>query len=173
MKIVRELPSSEKKEDHYRSVFETTTDGLIISDFITGRVLQANPAACAMHAYARAEFIGLLPAAFIHSNSQKVFSKSLQTFRSGILFTTRVLHVCRDGSTYYAEWRGTAFTFQAQPCLLSVVWYVSQRILAEQRLHQRIEARTRAQSICWRARTSLNFAKDNHDEKKDTLPIKR
>jgi PAS domain S-box-containing protein len=64
-------------EQLYWNIFETTTDGLIINDLQTGRVLEANPAACAMLGYTRAEFIGLFPAAFIHSNSQKDFSKSL------------------------------------------------------------------------------------------------
>jgi len=146
MKTVREQPTSEKKEDHYRSVFETTTDGLIINDLQTGRVLEASPAACAMHGYARTKFIGLSPAAFIHSNSQKVFSKPLQAFRSDSMFDMHVLQARKDGSTFYAAWRGTAFTFLGQPCLLSVVRDVSLRIQAEQHLHQRIEDHTREQS---------------------------
>ncbi len=91
----------------YWDIFKTTTDGLIISDLKTGRVFEANPAVCAMHGYAHTEFVGRLPAAFIHPDSQKVFSKSLQSFRSGSMFDTRVLHIRRDGSTFYAEWRGT------------------------------------------------------------------
>jgi PAS domain S-box-containing protein len=130
----------------YWSIFETVADGLIIIDLKTGRVFEANPSACAMYGYARTEFIGLFPATFIHPNSQKVFSKFLREFRSGSLFDTRVLHVRRDGSTFYAEWRGTAFTFQGLPCLLGVVRGVSQRIQSEQRLHQRMKARTREQS---------------------------
>jgi len=133
-------------EQLYWNIFEATPDGLIISDLKTGRVLEANPAACAMHGYVHTEFIGLLPAAFIHPDSQKVFSKFLREYRSGSLFDTRALHVRRDDSTFHAEWRGTAFTFQDQPCLLSVVRDVSQRIQAEQRLHQRIETLTHEQS---------------------------
>ena len=57
-----------------------------------------------------------------------------------------MLHVRRDGSTFHAEWRGTAFTYQDRPCLLGVVRDVSRRVQAEQRLHQRVEARTREQS---------------------------
>ncbi len=112
MKTGRNHPSFEDKEGPYRSIFDSTTDGLIITDLETGRVLEANPAACAMHGYACAEFIGLLPAAFIHPDSQKVFSKFLREFRSGGVFDTRVLHVRRDGSTFHAEWRGTAFTYK-------------------------------------------------------------
>jgi len=133
-------------EQLYWNIFKITTDGVIINDLKTGRVLEANPAACAMHGYARAEFIGLLPAAFIHPDSQKVFSKFLREFRSGSAFDTRVMHLRRDGSPFHAEWRGAAFTWQGQPCLLGTVRDISQRIQAEQRLHQRIKTRTREQS---------------------------
>ena len=146
MKTGRNHPSFEEKEAQYRSIFNSTTDGLIISDLETGRVLEANPAVCAMHGYARTEFIGLFPAAFIHPDSQKVFSKFLGEFRSGGLINTHVLHVRRNGTVFYAEWRGTAFTWQGRACLLGVVRDVSLRIRAEEQLHQRVKARTREQT---------------------------
>ena len=52
------------KERTYQSLFETAGDGLIVHDLETGRVVDANPAAGAMHGYARDEFIGLHPAVF-------------------------------------------------------------------------------------------------------------
>ena len=146
MKTGRNHPSFEDKEGPYRSIFDSTTDGLIITDLETGRVLEANPAACAMHGYACAEFIGLFPAAFIHPDSQKIFGKFLRAFRSGGVFDTRVLHIRRDGSTFHAEWHGTAFSYKKKPCLLGVVRDVNKRIQAEQRLHQRIENHLREQS---------------------------
>jgi PAS domain S-box-containing protein len=135
-----------KVEQLYWSIFETAGDGVLILDLETGSVLVANPAACMLHGYAREEFIGLLPAAFIHPDSRHVFNNYLGAFRSGLVFDTRLLHVRRDGTPFHAEWRGTAFTYRDRPCLLGVVRDVSQRIFAEQRLHQRIEARTRQQS---------------------------
>jgi hypothetical protein len=47
-----------------------------------------------------------------------------------------------DGSSFYAEWRGTAFMYQGRSCLLSVVRDVNKRIQAEQLLHQHAETRT-------------------------------
>ena len=51
--------STEDKEEQYRIIFETASDGMIITDIETGRVVEANPAACEMHGYTREEFIGL------------------------------------------------------------------------------------------------------------------
>ena len=63
------------EERTYRSVFEAAGDGLIVHDVETGRVVAANPAAGAMHGYAREEFIGLHATAFVHPDSQPLFSK--------------------------------------------------------------------------------------------------
>jgi PAS domain S-box-containing protein len=137
---------SGKKEGQYRNIFDAAADGLIITDLKTGRVVDANPAACAMHGCTREDFIGLLPAAFIHSGSQNVFRNYLQAIRSGDMLSTRVIHLCRDGSTFHAEWHGTVFTYQGHPCFLGVIRDVSLRIQADKRIHQRIQARTREQS---------------------------
>ena len=140
----RKHPSSEE-EAQYRDIFAAAGDGLIVVDLKTGRVVEANPAACSLHGCTRLEFVGMLPAGFVHPGSQNVFRDYLQAVRSGTAFDTRVRHLRRDGSTFHAEWRGAAFTHQDRRCLLGVVRDVSRRIQAEQRLHQRIEARTREQ----------------------------
>ena len=139
-------PANSEAEQLYWNIFESATDGLIIIDPKDNRVLTANPAACAMHGYACEEFTGLLPKDFIHPDNQKAFRKSLRAFRSGAAFDICVMHIRKDGSLFHAEWRGTAFNYQDQPCLLSVVRDVSQRIQAEKQLHQRIEAHSREQS---------------------------
>ena len=137
---------SEEKERQYQSIFDSVSDGLIITDLETGFVLEANPAACKMHGYAREEFIGLHLTAFIHADSQHGFSEHLRTFQSDGIFDSRTQHVCRDGSTFYAEWRGTALTYQGRRCLLGIARDVSKRIQAEQNLHQRAETRTHEQT---------------------------
>jgi PAS domain S-box-containing protein len=146
MKKNRNTPLIEEKEQPYRSIFDTATDGLIITDLKTGRVVEANPAACAMHGCTREEFIGPPLTAFIHPDSQLGFSEVIRAFQSDGVFDTRTLHVCRDGATFNAEWRGTGYTYQGRPCLLGIVRNVSKRIQAEQDLHQRVENRTHEQA---------------------------
>ncbi len=75
-----------------------------------------------------------------------MFGNYLRTVRSGAAADTRVLHVRQNGSTFHAEWRGTAFTYQDRPCLVGVVRDVTRHVQADQRLNQRVEARTREQS---------------------------
>ena len=139
-------PNRIKKEWQYRSIFDTVNDGLIITDLETGLVVEANPAACAMHGYSRQEFIGLPLTAFIHPDSQKIFGEYIRAFQSDGVFDRRSLHLRRDGSTFYAEWRGSAFTYQGRPCLLGSVRDVNNRIRAEHLLRKRVETRTHEQA---------------------------
>lgn len=101
--------------------------------------------ACRMHGYTREEFIGLQLLTCIHPDSQYVFSKSIQVFQSDGIFDIQTLDMRRDGSTFYAAWRGTAFTYQGRPCLLNIVRDVSKRVQIEQSLGQRVETRTHEQ----------------------------
>jgi two-component system nitrate/nitrite sensor histidine kinase NarX len=138
--------SAEDKEQPYRIIFEAASDGMIISDVETGRVVDANPAAIAMHGYTRDDFIGLHLTAYIHPDSQRLFQESADEVQPGGIFDVPAVHLRKDGSSFYVDVRRTAIPFQARPCLLSIVRDVSERINAERLLHQRVELHTREQS---------------------------
>jgi len=145
-KKIRSQLTTEDKEQQYRIIFESASDGMIISDVGTGLVVDANPAAIAMHGYAREEFIGLHLTAYIHPDSQRLFTESAKDVQPGGIFDVPAVHLRKDGSSFYVDVRRTAIPFQARPCLLSVVRDVSERINAERLLHQRVELHTREQS---------------------------
>ena len=65
-----------------------------------------------MHGYPRDEFIGLHVSAYIHPDSQNLFISYIHAFQSDEEFDTRLIHLRRDGSTFFAEWRGTVFTLK-------------------------------------------------------------
>jgi two-component system nitrate/nitrite sensor histidine kinase NarX len=138
--------STEDKEQQYRIIFESASDGMIISDLETGRVVDSNPAAIAMHGYTREEFIGLHLTAYIHPDSQRLFTESTRDTQPGGMFDVPAVHLHKDGSSFYVDVRRTAIPFQARPCVLSVVRDVSERINAERLLHQRVELHTREQA---------------------------
>jgi PAS domain S-box-containing protein len=136
----------EEKEGMYHRIFEHISDGLIIHDAQTGLVLDANPAAGALHGYSRQEFIGLQPAAFMHPDSQGLLDTYIQTVRAGGIFEATAVHLRRDGSPFYVEVRGTAFTYQQRPCLLSIIRDVSERVQSQRQLQQQVVARLREQA---------------------------
>jgi PAS domain S-box-containing protein len=137
---------TKEKEGLYRSIFESATDGMMIIDLETSLMVEANPAAWLMHGYARNEFLELQLQACIHPDSQYVFNESLQIFRSTGVFDIRALHVCRNGTTFFADWRGAPFTYEGRPCLLGIIRDVSNQIQMEQSLSQRVEVRTHEQA---------------------------
>jgi len=134
-----------EREQQYRSIFDAVVDGLIIYDLEMGLIVEANPAACLMFGYAREEFIGLLLTSFIHPKSQPTFREYIRAFQSDGVNRTQLHHIRQDSSTFYAEWCGTAFTYQGRSCLLGIVRNVSDRIQAENNLHRREEIRTHEQ----------------------------
>src|SRR5687767_12664410 len=105
----------------YQRIFEAAHDGLIINDVESGLVVEANPAAATMHGYAREAFIGLHPTTFMHPDSHSLFSDYLRAIHAGEAVEECALHLRRDGSSFYVEVRGTAFTHQGRPSLLSVI----------------------------------------------------
>jgi len=139
--------NTEGKEEHYRIIFEAASDGMIISDIETGRVVDANPAAIAMHGYTREEFIGLHLSVYIHPDSQRLFTESPNAVQSmGGPLDVPAVHLHKDGSSFYVDVRRTAIQFQGRPCVLSIIRNVTERINAERLLHERVELHTREQA---------------------------
>jgi PAS domain S-box-containing protein len=139
--------SVEDKEQQYRVIFEAASDGMIISDIETGRVVDANPAAIEMHGFTRDEFIGLHLTAYIHPDSQRLFTQAPNEVQlKGGPLDVPAVHLHKDGSSFYVDARRTAIPFQARPCLLSIVRDVTERINAERLLHARVELHTREQA---------------------------
>ena len=138
--------STEDKERQYRIIFETASDGMIISDLETGCVVDANPAAIAMHGFTHEEFIGLHLTGYIHPDSQRLFNETIEGTQPGGIFNVPAVHLHKDSTSFYVDVRRTAIPFQGQPCLLSVVRNVDERINAERLLHERVELRTHEQT---------------------------
>lgn len=139
--------SAEDKEQQYRIVFESASDGMIISDLETGRVVDANPAAIAMHGYTREGFIGLHLTTYIHPDSQRMFTEStLNTQTKESMFNVPAVHLHKDGSSFYVDVRRTKIPFQGRACHLSIIRDVTERVTAERLLHERVELHTREQS---------------------------
>lgn len=135
-----------EKELLYKTIFDSVLDGLIINDLETGNVIEANPSAFKMHGYSCEEFINSKLLTFIHPDSHPEFGESIRFLQSDGEFNPRLLHIRKDGSTFFAEWNGTVINYLDRPCLLGVVRDVSKRIRAERLLRQRVETHTHEQA---------------------------
>ncbi len=131
-----------EKEEQYRSIFESTSDGLFIHD-LDGNLVDFNPAASQMHEYTVEEFRRLKPAQFIHPDSISVFSEYIEAIKSGRRFRGRAVDLCKDGSVIYVEVFGRRFNYKGQPHSLAVVRDITEEAKAYQLLEQRVAERTR------------------------------
>ena len=137
---------SKAEERPYLHIFEATGDGLILNDPQSGLVVEANPAACALHGYSRLEFIGLHPSTYMHADNYAQFTSWPQAVQSTGGFEATMIHIHRDGSPFTVEVLATGCIYQGRLHLLTAIRDVSARVHAEQLLRQQVEARTREQS---------------------------
>ncbi len=131
-----------EREEQYRSIFEATSDGLIIRD-MDGFVVEANPAACNMHGYAYEEFLGLHRTDIIDPKDHAMVAEYMKAIQAGHSFLDQAVDLRKDGTPFTVEVRGTTFTYQGKPHTLSVLRDITERVQAQQLLEQRVEARTR------------------------------
>ena len=120
-------------EARYRSIFESTTDAILVFDQ-DGRLVEANPKAYRMYGYDPGEFLGRSANEIIHPD----FFHGFVNFRAGIeqdgLFVARSINLRKDGSAFDVEVHGARFTYQGEPHLLSVVRNIEDQVRAEQSL---------------------------------------
>jgi PAS domain S-box-containing protein len=145
-KKVRSQSSPEDAEERYRIIFDAASEGIIVSDAKTGRVVDANPAAIAMYGYTREEFVGLPLTRYIHPNSQELFTEPARRPQQAGIFDAATIHLRMDGSPIHVEVRSAAINYQGRPCLLSVIRDVGQRIQEEQMLGAQIASRMHEQA---------------------------
>jgi PAS domain S-box-containing protein len=131
-----------EREEQYRGIFESTTDGLFINS-LDGQLVDFNPAAAHMHGYTMEEFRQLQPSQFIHPDSLSIFAQYLETVKSGQLFRSQAVDIRKDGTPFHVEVLGSGFNYRGQPHTLAVVRDISEQVQAQELLERRVEERTR------------------------------
>jgi PAS domain S-box-containing protein len=148
LELVRDIAKREQveaalreREEQYRAIFESTSDGLFISD-LDGRLVDFNPAAAHIHGYLPEEFRQLQPHQFIHPDSLSVYGAYLDTVKRGDQFRGRATDIRKDGTTFPIEVLGTGFTYRGRPHALAVVRDITEEVEAVQQLEQQEALRT-------------------------------
>jgi two-component system sensor histidine kinase NreB len=156
----REAAQEELKtsEARYRSVFHSATDGLVVIDE-NDRIVEANPAAAAMHGYSPAAFLGLPYPDLVEPNHKHCYQElKRQLDRSGFARLDSV-HVTSDGKSFDVEVRGTSFHFGAEPRVLGILTDVSDRKRASER-----QAMLSRKVLMAQEEERARVSRDLHDE---------
>ncbi len=125
-----------ERETQYRSIFEATSDGMVIRT-LDGVSVEANTAACRMHGYGYAEFLGLPRTAIVHPDSYPLAAAFWNEIQVRGHFCSRAIDLRKDGTPFPVEVHGTTFTYKGQPHTLSVIRDISDRERAEEQLRER------------------------------------
>jgi PAS domain S-box-containing protein len=125
-----------ERELQYRSIFESSLDGLVINS-LDGQLVDFNPAMAYMHGYTLDEFRHIQPAQFIHPDSLTLFAAYMETVKAGREFRCRAVDVRKDGSLFHIEVIGTPFILRGQPHAFAIVRDVSAQVEAEEALRER------------------------------------
>lgn len=128
--------------EQYRSIFESTSDGLLIFD-LEGHLVDCNPAASRMHGYSLADFCDLDPTHLLHPDSMPLFGHFLDKVRGKEEFHGRIVNLRRDGTPFHVEIDGTGFVYRGEPHALAVMRDITEEVQAYQLLEQRVQQRTR------------------------------
>ena len=131
-----------ERDEQYRSIFEATSDGIIIND-MDGFVVEANPAACAMHGYSREDFIGLHRTAYVHPDFHDALPGYVEAIKADGSVHARGVNVRKDGSSFPVDIHGTTFLYWGKPRILALVRDVTEQVKAQELLEKRVAERTR------------------------------
>jgi PAS domain S-box-containing protein len=138
------LDALQAREQQYRAIFETASDGFVLWDEKLS-VVDANPAALRLYGYTRDQVIGKaypsdLPPSYVQERLQLV-RRALAG--ETVQVETTALRARGDGSSFDIDLRVMPFRHRGQPHVLAVVRDISDRREREREL-KRSEARLRA-----------------------------
>jgi PAS domain S-box-containing protein len=139
---VRSEEVRREREQQYRNIFESTSDGMMIID-TDGQIVDANPAASKMSGYEYDEFLSLSPLTFIRSEQREPLERFFQSVRAGRRLERQATGVRKDGSEFDLEVRASQFQYAGEPHVLAVLRDITERVRSFQLLEQRVRERTR------------------------------
>jgi len=131
---------SDDTDQPYRRIFEAVHDGLILIEIETGLVIEANPAAAAMHGYPREAFLGLPLSSLAESDSYAKYDEWVEMIQAGRAFQATATHLRQDGTPFTVEMTGTGCTYKGRACVLGVVRDAGVRGQTEARFSQQTAA---------------------------------
>ncbi len=124
-----------RREAQYRGIFEATADGLCIAT-PQGRIVDVNPAFCAMHGYTREELIGQSVSQVILPDDWHLFEACVVDLAGGGSYQAEARHVRRDGAVIPIAVRASLFDYHGSEHLLAVVRDVTEQKQAAEALER-------------------------------------
>lgn len=122
-------------EEHWRSLFEVSPDAIFIED-TQGNVLEANPAACALHELDHDDLVGSNILDLVPPEQRKAVADSFPHWFDETLHSYEGFSYTASGRAIPVEVRATPYEYRGKDAILLHVRDISDRIRMEQELTQ-------------------------------------
>jgi PAS domain S-box-containing protein len=127
-----------EREVQYRTIFESVSEGLLIFD-ASGRLVDANPAACRLYGYKRQQMLDLVDWERLFAGSETLARMPLSQLDGPL--SAEVVQKTKDGSLAPVSVQATTITLRDERHVLAVVLDLSEKKQLEEQLRhaQRME----------------------------------
>jgi two-component system nitrate/nitrite sensor histidine kinase NarX len=130
------------REAQYRSIFESTSDGVLITD-LANRLVAANPAFSRLTGYSAERLRSIPLRSLFDFDDLQPFDSFLARAAAGESVRSRAICVREDRGLCHYEIQGQGFSYGGRPHVLSVVRDITDHQQAHRLLEERVGARTR------------------------------
>ncbi|MDH4319974.1 MAG: PAS domain S-box protein [Desulfobulbaceae bacterium] len=140
--------SLKEKEAQYHSIFNSTTDGLLVLD-LDERIVEANARATTLFGYSQDEFSRRCGRDLFQPAAQQTFIQFIQDCSGHADLHLEAVSLGKDAGSFPVEIRGTSFDFKGVPHILLILRDISVQKQASEELRaakEGAEAATRAKS---------------------------
>ena len=151
-----------EREAQYHGIFSETTDGLVIYTLGQRRIVEANPALCALTGFERDELLGMDPLLLLAPDVRQRVLDAGDVVSDLGRFLMTVTVIRKDGTTFDAELNRTTFRYQGQTHALAVVRDITERAQSYRFMEQRVAERTQELQTLLEISRSISLASE-HD----------
>jgi len=121
----------EESHVRYRHLFEMESDAIVLVENQTGRILEANQAACTLYGYTRDEWLRIK-----HTDVSAEPSETRRAALEGWSVVPLRWHKKRDGTVFPVEITGSHFQFEGRSVHIAAIRDITERVKAEETLRR-------------------------------------
>jgi PAS domain S-box-containing protein len=156
------LVLARQNEERYRQLFQAESDAIFLVENESGRILEANDAACVMYGYGREELLTKrnTDLSAEPEDTQRV-TRETQVPADQVVTIPMRLHRKKDGTTFSVEITGRFFTWQERSVHIAAIRDISERVRSER---ERAQAEQALQESLNRLEATLAELEDTQEQ---------
>ena len=144
--LAEEQAALRKSEEHYRALFDTASDGIMIC-LPDGKLVSVNDAFARMHGYNSDEILAINLSDLDGPNTEKLIEERMQRILSGESISFEAEHFHKDGHLFPLEVTASLIRSEGQPFIQALHRDISERKQAELERARMVERLNESQKM--------------------------